>query len=135
MLALLGMDKRRWSEHHARPALSIPGPRANAGHDHSLAFYLAADETAIASEATAVILVAQPKRLMFFGDKSGQPRFRPDLETLAPGRMSFCPDAKPRPLQLSWPSQTLALRGQHGYGQPRPARPCCALMLSIRMRC
>lgn len=61
MLALLGMEKRRWSEHSARPALSIPGPRANAGHVHSSAFYLAADdETAIASEATSVILVAQP---------------------------------------------------------------------------
>ena len=78
------MDKRRWSEHHARPALSIPGPQANAGHDRSLAFYLAADETAIASKATSVLPVARPKRLMFFDAKPGQRRFRPDLETLTP---------------------------------------------------
>jgi len=78
------MEKRRWSEHDARPALSIPGPQANAGHDRSLAFYLAAAETAIASEATSVLLVAQPKRLMFLGDKPGQRRFRPDRETIAP---------------------------------------------------
>jgi len=46
MLALPGMEKRRWSEHGARPAFSIPGPQANAGHDHPLAFYLAAAKTA-----------------------------------------------------------------------------------------
>ena len=46
MLALPGMEKRRWGERDARPALSIPGPQANAGHDHPLAFYLAAAKTA-----------------------------------------------------------------------------------------
>jgi len=45
MLALPGMEKRRWGERDARPALSIPGPQANAGHDRSLAIYLAAAET------------------------------------------------------------------------------------------
>jgi len=81
------MEKRRWSEHHARPALSIPGPQANAGHDHSLAFYLAYYEIATASEAASVLLVAQPKRLMLFDDKPGQRRFSPGLQARAPGRM------------------------------------------------
>jgi len=58
VLALPGMEKRRWSEHHARPALSMPGPRANAGHDRSLAFYLAADETATVSGITSVLRFA-----------------------------------------------------------------------------
>ena len=109
------MEKRRWSEHDARPALSIPGPQANAGHDRSLAFYLAAAETAIASEATSVLLVAQPKRLMFLGDKPGQRRFRPDRETIAPHRMRHPAGSRATPattfLARPGPSSTLPKLG------------------------
>jgi len=124
-VSTLGKEKRRWSERDARPALSNPGPRTNAGHDRSLAFYLADDETATVPGEGRAATGPQP-RFQSAG-YPGPPR--PFIDAARVGRMASPPGQRRLAAILHGGEMlTASVSGGRGhqihppYLLPRPSR-------------